>query len=754
MCAAAETTQSETTYLWFRSSDRAIFYPIGTNRLCELSTTIREMAYGAAASELPASELVATSARIMDLADEAMGVDVDYIPSQINLNRLCAGEPLDIEEISPEEFLTLVQLADHYQVESLFTSLEEWGKVRTPDLIRFLQDADQLATLFEYNALMDPRGALPETHQTLVAYLLEEAMFSWTVSRQDTCPYVRVIREHGRCLEQADLTTNPVNVTDESFKFVIESCPNLRKLHCHTSLLSPSEALALIGELSHLRELHMERLGLTEAFSWAPIVTLPNLVRLSLSDCFVPDGIKWPYLTSFRRSNILGVQTISHCLSRLCRPNSRLRELGLISIPMSFRNVDLESIASTPLERVSVRVNRQTQAIFTAVATLRQIELLRDSSIDSTRPLFSGNTGLERLVIERSQVSDWHAFMRDIGQCLSLRHLTIQTDATLDLTELGNLRQLEELKLEAPITQQAQLDLIGTLTALRLVCIRLSAAEGLDLSALDRLEELEELELGTEVSAQLLSLPALPSLRKLTLYNKQLSDEAAAHLATYSLEALSLGGSNTATALSTETVKSIATIPTLRSLRICNTPLQDKLEALSDAHHLTSLSLIRCSLTDRELEQVGALTNLRDLKLVDNQLTEDASYNLSELHRLRSLTLLVRDDTNSDEYTTGVSGLLGLRRLQAITLPAQHVDPNEFALLLEYCPMIRTVHLTSKSLTTIGISPLIKCAALYPHTDTRILLMPTSYRAPLEFRLEHFGGSHAEDEPERLHDGP
>jgi beta-lactamase regulating signal transducer with metallopeptidase domain/Leucine-rich repeat (LRR) protein len=268
-----------------------------------------------------------------------------------------------------------------------------------------------------------------------------------------------------------------------------------------------------------------------------------------------------------------------------------------------------------------------------------------------------------------------------LSELKNLRSLMVLGVTDLSVTELAPLTKLEELYLEANVTD-AGLDSLKELTGLRkwsLMRYSRTKGEKLDLSCLDGMHDLRDFQVTCPLSdAAMERIGKNTQLVLLALDAGGLTDTGFKHLAGLErLRSLSFYSMVGPTQVGPEGLAALGALKDLRKIDIFmglpeNKPplvTDDVLESWRGLMNLRMVGLVDCRLSDRGMQVIRGWTQLRKLGLSgDLQVSDDGFQGLSV--QMRELRLQVPNLTNR-----GLSNFSPLVNLEALTLDeARHID--------------------------------------------------------------------------------
>lgn len=222
----------------------------------------------------------------------------------------------------------------------------------------------------------------------------------------------------------------------------------------------------------------------------------------------------------------------------------------------------------------------------------------------------------------------------------SLEHLTIRITSPTDLSSLGKMKALKELKLEYKGATAADLTHLVASSSLKHLTLNSGSLTAEGMNVLGSMESLEELDLSycQSVKAGFDALGQLNRLKKLTLILTDVADEELQHL---------------------------IRLPDLQMLNLSKTHITDAgLKYIGELQHLRSLNLSETEVSDDGLKSLLNLKQLEELKVNSRQITDAGVSVICQLNNLRTIQLYLSRLTDS-----------GLEKLQALE-HLEHLDLN------------------------------------------------------------------------------
>lgn len=426
----------------------------------------------------------------------------------------------------------------------------------------------------------------------------------------------------------------------------------------------------------------------------------------------------------------------SRNLVGLSLPDSGISERGLgvfagalqlRSLDLSDRNLTTTDAASLHcldvLDKLVIDRTTLTEAHWRAIAKAPRLARLSCQGVPLTADAWNAIRSMPRLRTlalggERLTQSDFD----ELGGLESLETVTIR-DARVSYERLLPLANLQRLR---------TLDLNGTL------------ADEYCLRAIGKMSGLQELDLGgTSIRGQhAASLGQVPHLAKLAMSDSRLDDEGLRIIATlHGLRSLDV---ERCAAISDDGVRALGTLSDLQELRVSNRSLTDRgievvsqlpdlrvvaagggtfsaagLDPLRECKQLRELCL-RYSRQDREpqfvaavMQRVGGVESLEKLEVSGLRQTADSLATLHRLPRLEALTLCFSD--LDDEAVDALSSLQSLRSID-LRFNDRLTDAAVDSLLR--CDHLTDIWVTSGELSADGVARLGKRFVVHRPTGT------------------------------------
>ena len=302
------------------------------------------------------------------------------------------------------------------------------------------------------------------------------------------------------------------------------------------------------------------------------------------------------------------------------------------------RRVEREAWAVADLR--DVPGTRLPEAVAEAAARAETIEFVLSGPAvdDELLETVLAAPGLRRLRLQNTSVGD--ATIARLAESNRLELLYLIDAAGLTergVRSLGTMTRLRNLRISGPAVDDDSVVALATLGNLAALALRHTAVTDAGVEAVAELSGLKELSLfGTPVTdAALPAIARLQKLSKLRLRQTKVTGENAAPLATMPVVELELAE----TGFSNAGMESVAAMPQLEKLNLWLTRIDDAgLEHLSGKTQLTRLNLDNVSgITDRSLDVIGGLGNLRLLHLGGTGVTEAGLPKLYGLKKLETL---------------------------------------------------------------------------------------------------------------------
>lgn len=235
--------------------------------------------------------------------------------------------------------------------------------------------------------------------------------------------------------------------------------------------------------------------------------------------------------------------------------------------------------------------------------------------------------------------------LEHLGEFPWLRQLCLQwhdeysswSDAGLE--HIAGLKILGWLLLDGPVTNSglAHVARLERLQSLKIRCRDVDDDGLVHLAGLTGLRKLELLFCHVE-GPGLIHLAGLINLRELDLGFMPRAAEHVHHLgALRSLHTLKIGGPDI-------DLLDLATLVSLRTLKISGTPSDTQLAQLAPLNELEVLSFDASEVTDAGLAHLGKLTKLHEVDLSNSKVTD---VGLAQLHHMRSLEYLHIENTDT-----------------------------------------------------------------------------------------------------------
>ncbi|MFF0043284.1 thioredoxin domain-containing protein [Streptomyces mirabilis] len=222
-------------------------------------------------------------------------------------------------------------------------------------------------------------------------------------------------------------------------------------------------------------------------------------------------------------------------------------------------------------------------------------------------------SGIDRLMVRASAITG--AGLADLARLTGLSRLSLHVNYLADLSaysgQLGDLRQVDELRLDMPEADDRILTDVAGLPRLRELYLCAEAVTDAGVAQLARARALRSLyldtHLATDAALAALADADLPELTDLGICLPETTDASLVHLATLSrLRSLTI----TAPKVTSAGLRALAQLRNLTSLHLYNTPVDDNfLDALGALCELTSLSIVHDS--DEVTSQVSEAAWLR-----------------------------------------------------------------------------------------------------------------------------------------------
>ena len=470
----------------------------------------------------------------------------------------------------------------------------------------------------------------------------------------------------------------------------ISNISPLARLTRLTALNLWGNSISDISPLARLTNLTALRLDNNFISNISPLARLTQLTELYLKNNSISD--LWPLVANTGLGNGDTVEVTGNPLSTVSF-TTHLPTLRSRGVTVEFDQVQVVVPPPLPPQSVNIPDPNIRHAIRKALGEARDAVITlegmaRLTELEVTRKTITNLTGLEhatnltRLVLRSNAIAD----ISPLAGLTQLTFLHLGSNRISNISPLARLTQLTELYLEKnTISNISPVSGLTNLTALELGYNNIT-----DISPLARLTNLTALGLRNNSILNISPLERLTKLTELYLHNNSISDLSPliANIGLRSGDTLNVRG-NPLSDLSFNThiptlqnrginVDSDQIVVTPKTVSIPDTNLRNAIEQLlgkargatiTAADMQTLAALYATSENIRNLTGLEHATNLRELGLVDNQITD-----ISPLAGLTKLRLLWLDD-NSISDISAIAGLIDLTDLRLLNNAISDLSP-------------------------------------------------------------------------------